>query len=633
VILPSSKDHKFRLNRSAVATIKGWQSGSHINGLYPEEMEFAVDLMKNSIPGLMCRHYSSYEEPELKKIERSCKVLVLILKDGDTYKELCSDKLKIITMGHNKDANELVTFPALKLSSLDETSKLVTQMHKVAFRGNNLLASDLFEDCIEELRITDILRFKLDKSAAEPEQTKYILQALEATDDARTKYPSTTALVNEINLSRALRHLIVGDAGTGKTQTLFSLEKQFGESLPNYWILRKNLSQCNKLADVDDLENIGSVDALRLLFEDVLLQLDPVQRRVLESKVLSGKVVFLLDSFDAVWRRKVNTVLRLINAVCEKGILVVSTRTYRASELKVFKTYQIAALDEAELVSQQWKRQQVSKSHSEVIALLKALDPNLTSVPLHLVLSAEYFADRAATTLTLVELFREHIEGALANQEVLVRGLLEKLSTYHLFEGENCVKLSDTELDMLQDCRLVKIVGSDAEFEHRPVAEFLFATATMRRMFKQPKPHEDKFKQILLSPENALLRHFMNQMDDEGSTWPKCFQPLEKSKLMAKCLREKLFNLMRIVCLGDSVLPSVVQMLVGSNSLIDPENFSQFFAHLEENGKVSNEDKNSALDVAFGAENVELVRVLLHRGADPRVRKSVYKVSFLLYFN
>lgn len=617
------------MNRSAVATIKGWKSGSHISGLDPEEMEFAVDLMNNSIPGCMCLQYSNFESPELEKIERSCKMLVFILKEGDSYIEVCSNKIKIITMGHNENANELVKFPTLKLSSLDETSKLVIKMHKVSFRGNNLLASDLFEDCIEELRITDILRFKLDESAAEAEQTIYIPQALESTDDARTKYPSTTALVNDIIISRALRHLIVGDAGTGKTQTLLSLEKQFGESLPNYWILLKDLSQCNKLPDLaGDSDNIESVDALRLLFEDVLLQLDPSQRRVLESKVQSGKVVFLLDSFDAVWSRKVNTVRRLINSVCEKGIQVMSTRTYRASDLKGYKTYQIGALDEAELVSQQWIRNKVTKPHSEVRALLKALDPNVTSVPLHLVLSAEYFADHATTQLNLVELFREHIEVALADQH-LVRGLLHKLSAYHLFEGENCEKPSDTELDMLRGCRLVKIVGSDAEFKHRPVCEFLFATATMRRMFKQPKPHEDKFKQILLSPERALLRHFMDQMDDEGSTWPKCFQPLEKCTLMAVCLREKLFNLMRILCQGDSVLPDVVQMLVRSDSLVEPENFSQFFAQLEENGKMSKEDKNIALDLAFYAENVELVRVLLDRGADPGVRNSINKVSFL----
>ena len=545
--------------------------------------------------------------------------------------ESTSNKIKIITIGHNENANELVSFPALKLSSLDELSKSVIKMHKVSFRGNNLLASDLFEDCIEDLSITDILRFKLDESAPNPEQIEYIPQALEALDDARTKYPSTTALVKDIIISRALRHLIMGDAGTGKTQTLLSLEKQFGESLPNYWILFKDLSQCNKLPDLDDSDNIGSIDSLRLLFEDVLLQLDPCQRRNLESKVQSGKVVFLLDSLDAVWSRKVNTVLRLINAVCEKGILVISTRTCRASDLKGYKTYQIAALDEAELVSQQWTRKNVSKPHSELKALLEALGPKLTSVPLHLMLSAEYFADHAATELNLVELFREHVELALKNHQPLVRGLLHKLSAYHLFEGENCEKLSDTELDMLCGCRLVKIVGSDAEFEHRPVAEFLFATATMRRMFKQPKPHEDKFKQIFLSPERALLRHFMNQLDDEGSTWHKCFQPLEKNTLMAVCLRENLFNLMQIVCQGDSVLPSVVQMLVGSNSIVEPENFSQFYAYLEENGKMSNEDKNSALDVAFCAENVELVRVLMDRGADPGSRKSVDQVSFLLF--
>lgn len=625
VNVPSSRDHKFRLSKSAVAIIKGWQGGTHISNLDPDEIESAVKLMKNSIPGFISRHYSKFEEPELKKIERSSKLLVLILNEEDRYKELCSSKLKIITVGHFDHAIELVTFPPLKIALLDDKSKLVISKHKVTFRGNNILASDLFGDCIMDLRIADILQFKLDENSADPEQPEYIPQAL-ATTDAQTKYPSTTALVNEIKISLALRHLIVGDAGTGKTQTLLSLEKQFGQSLPYYWILRKDLSHCNKLHE-DELENIDSIDALRLLFEDVLLQLDSTQRRVLEMKVRSGKVVFLMDSFDAVWRRNVTMVLRLINAVCEKGILVVSTRSHRAAEaasnLKMTKTYQLAGLDQSELVSQQWKREKVSKSHSEVKALLKRLHPNLKSVPLHLLLSAKYFANRDATAdVNLVELFREHVEMALNNQEVLVRGLLQKLSSYHLFEGELYEKLSETELEMLRGCPLVKITGKEAEFEYRSVGQFLFATAAMRRTFKQPKLHEEKFKQILLSSEQELLRSFMDQSDEEGIAWLKCFQPTEKNALVAECLQEKLFNLLRVICQGEVVMPNVVQMLVASGLGVDPENFSQFLDYLEANGEVSNEDKNSALGTAFGAENVELVTVLLDRGADPGTKVS-----------
>lgn len=578
--------------------------------------------MKNSIPGISCLSYSQFEESEVKKIERSCKVLVLTLEKDDAYKVPSSNKLKIITIGHNKNANEVVTFPPLTLSSLDELSQLVVEKHKVPFRGNNLQASDLLGDCIGDLKVTDILQFKLDEATG-PELTSYIPQALIESTDSSTKNESTStlALAKKIIISRDFHHLLVADAGTGKSWTLLDLGKKFEELLPNYWILRKDLSQCNKLQDLD-LDNIKPLEALRHLFEDVLLELDSVQRRVLEVKVHSGKVVFLMDSLDAVWQRKFNMVLKLINAVCEKGILIVTTRTYQALEaapkLKISKKYKLAGLDESELVSQEWKKEKLSKSNLEVQTFLKSLNPAIKSVPLHLLLCAKYFANHEVDQkFNLAALFQNYVENSLQNTENLVRGLLHKLSAYHLFEGENCENLSETELEMLRECSLVKILGKEASFKHRPVGEFLFATAAMRKTFKQPKPHETKFKQILLSPAHPMLRGFMNDLGNEGSAWLKCFEPAEKNSLMAVFLGEKQFNLMRIICLNEPVLPCVVEMLVESNSTVSCQNFSQFLDHLEEDGKVSDNDKSTALEIAFDAENVDLVGVLLERGADP----------------